>query len=128
MAYTFDISHCESLIQARVFGTLDEGAIRELWTAIVEACDAHDCYNILGVSDLDEPFSIMDGFNHFEIFSEVGVGLRHRIAWVNKDSDSHDVLKFTETVLLNRSKLNGGLFQSIDEAKQWLRRESESQT
>lgn len=120
MAFKFDISHSESLIQVHVFGTVDEVAIRQLWAAIVEACDSANCYDILGISELDEPFSASDAFNHHEIFTEVGVELRHRIAWVNKDIESHDILKFTETVLVNRSKLNGGLFQSVDEAKLWL--------
>jgi len=127
MAYNFDISHSESLIQVHVFGTLDESAIRRLWTAIVEACDSANCYDILGVSELDEPFSTKDAFNHHEIFTEVGVGLDHRIAWVSKDIESHDIIKFTETVLVNRSKLNGALFQSVDEAKLWLYRETRPQ-
>lgn len=111
------------MLQVRVSGIFDEEGIRQLWAAIVKACDSYNCYNILGVSDLDRPFAVLDGFDHHHIFDEVGVGLRHRIAWVNNDSASYDVLKFTETVLRNRGKLNGGLFASIEEAKQWLRKE-----
>jgi hypothetical protein len=110
-------------MQVRVSGIIDQDGIRQLWAAIVEACDSYDCYNILGVSDLDMPFSVSDAFDHHEIFNEVGVGPRHRIAWVNKNSTSDDILEFTETVLLNRGQLNGGLFPSIDGAKQWLRNE-----
>jgi hypothetical protein len=127
MTYKFDISHSESMIQVRVSGTIDGAGIRKLWAAIAEACDSYDCYDILGVSELDEPFSITDAFNHHEIFTEVGITLRHRIAWVNVDTESREILKFTETVLVNRSKLNGGLFPSTEEARLWLQRRDDSQ-
>lgn len=120
MAIEFEIAHSESLVQVRVSGNLNEVDIRNLWAAIVEACDTYDCYDILGVSELDVPFSTVDAFIHQEIFTEVGVTLRHRIAWVNVDAESREVLEFTETVLLNRNQLNGGLFSTIEEAKQWL--------
>lgn len=90
------------------------------------ACDSYSCYDILGVSDLDTPFSTMDAYDHHEIWAEVGVTLKHRIAWVNKDAESLEILKFTETVLLNRCQLNGGLFPSIGEAEKWLREGSDA--
>jgi hypothetical protein len=125
MSYHFDIAHDESMIKVRVFGTIDAAAIRQLWAAIAKACESFDCYNILGVSDLDHPFSTWDAFDHHEIFADAGITLRHRIAWVNKDSESRDVLKFTETILVNRSQLNGGLFPSIEAAEEWLREGSD---
>ena len=120
MTISFDVSHDDSLIQVRVNGAPDDADIRQLWAAIAEACATHDCYDILGVSDLDQPFSTVTAFNHHEIFSDVGITLRHRIAWVTKNSASEEILAFTESVLVNRSKLNGGLFPSVDEARKWL--------
>jgi hypothetical protein len=124
MASNFDISYDGALIQVRVFGSIDEDGIRQLWTAIVNACDSHDCYDILGVSNLDVPFSTMDAYSHSETFSTVGVTARHRIAWVDGNGRSRKMLEFTHTVLKNRGKLNGALFPSIEEAEQWLRAES----
>jgi len=120
MAINYDISHSDSLIQVEVTGIADEADIRELWAAITKACSTFDCYDILGTSSLDQPFSTMTAFSHHEIFTDVGVTHRHRIAWVDLNHESEEVLKFTETVLQNRSKLNGGLFPSVDEAKKWL--------
>ena len=120
MAIAFDISHSNSLLEVRVIGNINEIDIKKLWGAIVEACDTHNCYDILGISELDAPFSTMDAFSHHEIFTEVGVTRRHRIAWVNLDAESREMLEFTETVLRNRFKLNGGLFPSIEAAKEWL--------
>ena len=121
MTYSFDISHRDDLIHAGVSGVLDDQAIRELWAAIVKACDAHDCYNILGVSDLDRPFSTVEAFGHIEVFKDVGITWRHRIAWVSKDANSEDILRFTETLLVNRGLVNGAVFNSIEEAEHWLR-------
>ena len=126
MKYDFEISHAESTIQVRVSGLIDEAGLRELWAAIAKACESHDSYDILGVSELDMPFSVATALDHYETFKEVGIGLHHRIAWVNIGPESHDILEFTETVLVNRGKLNGGLLPSIEEAKQWLREESDS--
>jgi hypothetical protein len=124
MAYNYEISHEDSLIRVRVTGTVDEATIRELWASIVKACETYNCYDVLGVSNLDTPFSTTAAFSHHEIFSDVGVTHRHRIAWVDENGDSREVLMFTETVLVNRGKLNGGVFASVDEAEQWLRAES----
>jgi len=116
----YDIAHADSLVQVSVAGDLDEADIRQLWAAIAEACKSYDCYDILGTSDLDRPFSMITAFTHHEIFSDVGITLKHRVAWVDLNGKSDDILKFTESVLVNRSKLNGGLFVSVDEARKWL--------
>ena len=121
MTYSFDISHRDDLIDVRVGGVLDDVAIRELWSAIVKACDDHDCYNVLGISDLERPFSTVEAFGHIQVFQDVGVTWRHRIAWVSKDANSEDVLRFTETLLVNRGLVNGAIFNSIEEAEGWLR-------
>jgi hypothetical protein len=120
MTISYDITHSDSLIQVRVNGSLDVADVRRLWTAIVEACETHNCYDILGVSALDQPFSTVTAFNHHEIFTDVGVTLRHRIAWVDENGASNEILAFTESVLVNRSKLNGALFPSVEAARKWL--------
>ena len=120
MTIKYDISHSGALIEVRVNGAPDDADIRQLWEAIVEACETHHCYNILGVSDLDQPYSTVTAFNHHKIFSDVGITLRHRLAWVPESSASEEILAFTESVLVNRSNLNGGLFPSVDEARKWL--------
>ncbi len=127
MAIRYEISHDEGLIRVQVFGLVDKPAARELWSAVVAACDAHNCFDILGSSELEQPLSTMVALAHAEIFTEVGITRRHRIAWVGEDTVSQDMLEFTETVLLNRGKLTGGLFATVEEAKQWLYRKVEPQ-
>lgn len=116
----YEIAHYNSLINVSVSGDINSAGVRELWKAIVDACNEHDCYDILGVSNLDEPFSALTAFQHHEIFSEVGVTNQHHIAWVDQNKKSAEIFKFTETVLINRGKLNGALFDSIEEGKRWL--------
>lgn len=91
-----------------------------LWKSIAAACEQYDCYNILGQSRTVGELSTMDSFKHIEIFQEAGITWKHRIAWVAVDPDKFEQLKFIETVLRNRSLVNGGLFRTVEEARNWL--------
>lgn len=120
MSYKIDISHQDGIVHVRVYGTINEVSIRELWRSIVAACETHQCFDILGVSELERPFSTMDAFSHVEAFQDAGVTHRHRIAWVSGDAASEDILRFTETVLVNRGQVNGHVFSTTEEARAWL--------
>ncbi|UUO06580.1 hypothetical protein M4951_24960 [Blastopirellula sp. J2-11] len=91
-----------------------------LWKKIIAACQKYDCNNILGQSQTQGELSTMDSFKHIEVFQEAGVTWKHRIAWVAPDPDKFEQLKFVETVLRNRALVNGGLFRTVEEARNWL--------
>lgn len=92
----------------------------ELWKQIVAACDKYDCYNILGQSKTAGELSTMDAFKHIEIFQQAGITAKHRIAWVAEENTKYEQLQFIETVLRNRALINGHLFCSREEAREWL--------
>ena len=92
---------------------------RALWAGIVEACKAHDCYLVLAISRTPEPLPILDGYEHAELFRELGIDSRYRIAWAELGYDARKALSFVEDVLVNRG-LPGRLFGSEEDAREWL--------
>ena len=92
---------------------------RELWPAIVEVCEANDCYRILGISESLNVMPIMDGFDHVELFRELGINTKYRIAWVDTNPDSIKTLRFMDAALFNRL-LPGRLFKTEEDARKWL--------
>ena len=92
---------------------------RELWPAIVEVCEANDCYRILGISESLTVMPIMDGFDHVELFRKLGINTKYRIAWVDLNPDSIKTLRFMDAALFNRL-LPGRLFETEEDARKWL--------
>jgi len=92
---------------------------RGFWSAIVEACDANDCYKVLGISESLTVMPIMDGFDHVELFRELGINTKYRIAWVESNPDALKTVRFIDAALFNRL-LPGRLFKTEEEARKWL--------
>ena len=92
---------------------------RKIWSKAVETCVSHNCYKILGIANTTKPISILDGYDHSELFRELGINHKYRIAWVELNSKVIEKYKFIETVLQNRG-FPGKLFKDIKEAKNWL--------
>lgn len=96
---------------------------RRVFTAIAESCHEHGCYRVLGIATSEEALPISDAFDHADLFQELGIDGRYRIAWVETNDTAKPTLQFVEDVLYNRG-LPGRLFGSIEEARSWLVDES----
>jgi hypothetical protein len=92
---------------------------RKLWIAIVEACVKNDCYKVLGISESLTVMPILDGFDHVELFRELGINTKYRIAWVELNPDALKTVRFVDAALFNRL-LPGRLFMTEEEAREWL--------
>ena len=92
---------------------------RELWTTVVKTCDENDCYKVLGISESLTVMPIMDGFDHVELFRELGINTKYRIAWVELNPDALKTVRFVDAALFNRL-LPGRLFKTEEEARKWL--------
>ena len=92
---------------------------RKFWAAVVEACVKNDCYKVLGISESLTVMPIMDGFDHVELFRELGINTKYRIAWVELNPDALKTVRFVDAALFNRL-LPGRLFKTEEEAKKWL--------
>jgi len=100
-------------------GEKDYDFALRLWTDVREASIKHGCFKILGIANTTVPLSTADAYDHAEIFSQLSITAKYRIAWVELNSEAYDTMHFVETVLKNRG-LQGHLFSDISQAKEWL--------
>ena len=117
--YEIQISLKNDYILVTVRGNRNYQNSYEIFEKIVKACEKFNLFYVLVVSEMT-PISTGDGYNHKIIFKEVGITLKHRIAWVDKNPESLKMDRFIENVLVNRGLLNGRVFGDIEFAKKWL--------
>ena len=122
MAVQFTIDYINSIIEVQASGIPDRQSVSQMWKAIIDACKAHQCFSILGLSNFDEPLKLADAIDHQAIFLEAGVTIDHRIAWVQLNPKAYAMTELAETVLLNRGLINGRLFSDELDARRWLDR------
>jgi len=125
MSTHYQITHEGNQVVVRLKGVENIDVAERLWPGVVEACEEHKCFNVLGIADTTEPLSAADSFNHAELFRKLNIDHRYRIAWVELNSDAHEATSFAELVLSNRG-LPGRLFADVQDAKEWLRKNSVS--
>ena len=92
---------------------------RKFWSAVVKECEENDCYKVLGISESLTVMPIMDGFDHIELFRELGINTKYRIAWVELNPEAVKTVRFVDAALFNRM-LPGRAFKTEEEAKKWL--------
>ncbi len=68
---------------------------------------------------LENSLSVLENYDLFAMFAEVGFTLKYRLAWVDQNPDTYDSTYFAETVLKNRF-VAARLFREVEDAKQWL--------
>jgi len=115
MTISFEGDH----VRAESYGEKSLAWSRKLWAAIVEACEANDCYKVLGVAESSKAVSIMEGFDHIALFRELGISTKYRIAWVELNPSAVKTLRFIDAALFNRM-LPGRAFRTEEEARSWL--------
>ena len=105
-------------VDAQGMGDYDNAVI--MWRSIVQACEQHQCFNVLGEQNLLQTVTIAEAFDHPALFKKVGITPKHRIAWVDKNPRTRNTTEFIRDVLTSRSIGNGRLFNDVETAKNWL--------
>ena len=95
-----------------------EFALR-LWSEVVSACRKNGCYKILGIAKTTRSVGTIEAYNHAQLFHDLGITQKYRIAWVELNPEAQETVDFIETVLWNRG-LPGRVFFDILEAEKWL--------
>ncbi|MDO8344865.1 MAG: hypothetical protein Q7T48_16820 [Cellvibrio sp.] len=90
------------------------------WQKVVEACDLHQCYKVLGEQYLFDSVSTIEAFDHPAMFKKLGITTKYQFAWVDKNPRTRETTQFVYDVLANRSVSFGRLFNDIESAKHWL--------
>ncbi len=119
MVPEYTITPEPALISVTVEGLPDYLSIDKLWNDIVAACNQHQCFDILGTSNL-EPAPSGEAYSHAAIFEAAGVHNGFRIAWVEENPAAKEWIKLSEAVVRNRDLATARAFDSVAEAKRWL--------
>ncbi len=115
MAVTFEGDH----VRVESYGEKSLAWTREVFTRVVETCDANNCYKVLGIAESTKPPGIMEGFEHVTLFRELGINTKFRIGWVELNPSAVKTIRFIDAALFNRM-LPGRLFETEEEARAWL--------
>ena len=120
MSYEMTITPRDNYLHVVVTGHPSYENAVDFWKKIAEACNTHNCFNILGEQILSTSMSTMDAWNHKDLFNEAGITAKHLIAWVDANPKTFEPTEFIRTVLANRDIGYGRLFSNVDEATAWL--------
>ncbi len=93
---------------------------RQLWEKIVHLCIESQCFKVLGMASSNNAFSIIESFQHYDLFKDIGITNQYKVAWVETNPEAHKTLNLIETVLRSRGISNGRLFTDLVHAKRWL--------
>lgn len=115
MTISFEGDH----VRVESYGDKTMAWSRQLFSAMVEACEANNCYRVLGVAESTKPLTILEGFEHVALFRELGISTKYRIAWVELNPAAVKTVRFVDAALFNRL-LPGRVFLKEEEAKAWL--------
>ena len=119
MADDFTITFHGDHIRADIRAHKNYQWAERFWTAIRDACEVHQCYDVLGISESLSVMPFPDGFDHIKLFRELGLDKRYRIAYVELNPEAVETVSFVATALFNRG-LPGTYFSTEAEAREWL--------
>ena len=119
MTDSFSVTFEDDHILVISDGDKDMERARVTWSTIAEHCQRHQCYKVLGIANSRRSIDTFESLEHVELFNELGIDARYRVAWVEKNPDAYDAYYFTETVVKNRN-FDMQLFDDVGKAKAWL--------
>lgn len=120
MANKVVITPMDGYIYVEISGTGNYDEVLELWQNIAATCHEHQCFNVLGVQRCKIAIDTLTALDHHTVFTDVGIGNRYRIAWVDENPRTFETIAFIKNVLANRSTGYGKIFTNIEDAKTWL--------
>lgn len=60
---------------------------RDLWHQVSSIAEKVNCFRVLGTAHTDKNHSTFEGYDHYELFEQLGIDRRYKIAWVEENSD-----------------------------------------
>lgn len=114
------ITHHEQYIHVNVRGMGNYENALFMWQSVVDACEHHQCFKVLGEQYLFDSVSTSEAFDHPALFKKVGISKKYTFAWVDNNPRTRETTQFVRDVLANRSIGYGRLFTDVEAAKRWL--------
>lgn len=119
MDWGFEVTFEGDHVKLGSYGERSIEYARAMWTEVARVCEENDCYTVLGISRAPNRMPVVDGYEHADLFNELGIDSRYRIAYAELNDENRAVARFVEDVLINRG-LPGRVFASEEEARKWL--------
>ncbi len=120
MNFQIDITFEGDHILAKTSGEDNYQVSLEIWMRIAKVCREHDCYKVLGISDMSNPVTVGEAYDHQLIFLAAGINARYRIAWVEINPESRELAEHIEPMLRKQFGITGKIFKDEKKAKKWL--------
>ena len=105
-------------IEVRGIGNYENAVA--FWQQVAQACEAHQCFKVLGEQYLIDSVTTLEAFDHPAIFKKVGITTKYKFAWVDKNPRTRETTQFVYDVLASRSISFGKMFNDTNLAKEWL--------
>ncbi|MDH3351227.1 MAG: hypothetical protein OEM60_13220 [Gammaproteobacteria bacterium] len=122
MQNKFEITFEGDLVKVISEGEKDYRFLERLWTEVVAVCNEYDCHKVLGIARTTKHVEALEGLELAQLFRELNVTRKFRLAWVEHNQEARHIVDFIETVLSNRG-LPGRAFDTEEEAREWLARD-----
>ena len=119
MAENYTIAYEGDHIRATTRAEKSIAWARKFWGDTVEACHQHSCYDVLGVSYSLTPMPFLDAYEHIQLFRDLGIDSKYRIAWVELNPQAVEIVRYVGDALFNRG-LPGEVFSTEEAARAWL--------
>lgn len=120
MNVKIDITPHEHYLHVKVSGMGNYDNAVFFWKTVVEACEQHQCYRVLGEQNLLDSVTTLEAFDHPAIFKQLGITTKFQFAWVDHNPRTRDTTEFVYNVLANHSVSSGRMFHDVESAKRWL--------
>ena len=101
-------------------GEKDYPFVVALWTKVRNACVKHKCFDVLGIAETTVPIETSDALKIADVFGDLGIDAKFRIAWVEINPEAYRIAFFAESVLANKGFPGGRVFLDVAEAREWL--------
>lgn len=119
MINTISITYKNNYVEAISDGAKNIEFVYKLWNEIIRTCKEHKCFNILGIANTTSPVTINESIKHVELFKNLGLTDKYRIAWVELNPVHRKTTVLIESILSSHG-VNCKTFTEVADAKEWI--------
>lgn len=115
-----DITINDQYIEVESYGDKTYQHAVDKWSEIKSVGEKENIYKVLGVSITQKPISVENSLDHPNLIREVGLNEPFKIAWVELNKTHFERYRFTESNLHENGIKFIQLFETKEEALEWL--------
>ncbi|MDH3699407.1 MAG: hypothetical protein OER83_06050 [Flavobacteriaceae bacterium] len=109
----------DGYVQLHSNGAKDPHFATNLWRDVVKTCESHNIYRILGITNTASSINVDEVQGVLKLAKYLGLDKVYKMAWVELNPKSNDIVEFTENVLSSKA-INVRSFDKVEKAKDWL--------